>query len=207
LLVTPKGQPGRKPKASLTKPEDSSEPPSVPTSSIDLSDRSVLAEKTFEFKSEDESSNDESPVRKTPSVKIKLRKQTSNDDEDSPPAKRRYIRKSTVPGEGTTNGSSVSYQQHTPTSTNETPVVNGTSTGRKRGRPRLSKPLVITNNGEIPSEQLSSGSPSVTTKFTTQKKPITKPQAFTNKVRKKSLLFIDKIIWNMSLVSSGFIVK
>ncbi len=170
--VPPKGQPGRKPKASITKVEESSEPPSAPASSIDPNDRSLLAEKAFEFKSDDDSSTDESPVRKTPSVKIKLKKQTSNDGDSTPPAKRRYIRKSAAPTEGTTvfgqtaNGSSVSYQPRTPAG--ETPLVNGTSTGRKRGRPRLNKPSVITNNEE--------SSP-------TPKKSITKPQAFTNKVK------------------------
>jgi hypothetical protein len=171
--AAPKGHPGRKPKVSITKPDELSEPPSAPSSSIDPSDRSVLAEKAFEFKSDDDSSNDDTPVRKTPSVKIKLKKQTSNDaDSTTPPAKRRYIRKSTVPNEGaavfgqTANGSSVSYQPKTP----DTPVVNGNGTGRKRGRPRLSKPSVITNNGE-------NNKP--------QKKSITKPQAFMNKVKEK----------------------
>jgi hypothetical protein len=41
------------------------------------SDRSLLAEKAFEFKSEDDTTDDddddEIPVRKTPSVKIKLK--------------------------------------------------------------------------------------------------------------------------------------
>jgi hypothetical protein len=176
-IVPPKGQPGRKPKASITKVEESSEPPSAPASSIDPNDRSLLAEKAFEFKSDDDSSTDESPVRKTPSVKIKLKKQTSNDGDSTPPAKRRYIRKSAAPTEGTTvfgqtaNGSSVSYQPRTPTG--EAPLVNGTSTGRKRGRPRLNKPSVITNNEE--------SSP-------TPKKSITKPQAFTNKSQPVSSL-------------------
>ncbi len=182
---------------SITKAEESPEPPSAPTSSIDPNDRSSLAEKTFEFKSEDDSSTDDSPVRKTPSVKIKLKKQTSNDGDSitTPPAKRRYIRKSAVPTESptvygqTANGSSVSYQPRTPTATNETPLVNGTSTGRKRGRPRLNKPAVITNNTDNQTVESNSGSPSVATKLTTPKKSITKPQAFMNKVKKKSLIF------------------
>jgi hypothetical protein len=194
--VTPKGQPGRKSKASVPKVEDFSEPPSAPASSIDPNDRSLLAEKAFEFKSEDDSSTDESPVRKTPSVKIKLKKQSSNDGDSitTPPAKRRYIRKSAVPSEGATvfgqtaNGSSVSYEAKTPTSANETPVVNGNSTGRKRGRPRLSKPSVITNNVE---NQVGESKP-----VTTQKKSITKPQAFMNKVNNNVLffVFINKMI-------------
>ncbi len=173
FLVAPKGQPGRKSKASIAKTEEISEPASAAASSVDPSDPSVLAEKAFEFKSDDESSVDESPVRKTPSVKIKLKKQSSNED-DTPPPKRRYIRKSTAPSESTTvfgqtaNGSSVSYQPRTPT--NDTPLVNGNSTGKKRGRPRLSKPSVITNNEENEST-------------TTPKKSITKPKAFMNKVK------------------------
>jgi hypothetical protein len=172
-LAPSKGQSGRKSKASLAKTEEISEPASVTASSIDPSDRLVLAEKAFEFKSDDdESSIDESPVRKTPSVKIKLKKQSSNDD-DTPPPKRRYIRKSTAPSESTTvfgqtaNGSSVSYQPRTPT--NDAPLVNGNSTGRKRGRPRLSKPSVITNTEENESTP------------PTPKKSITKPKAFTDK--------------------------
>ncbi|CAF0937841.1 unnamed protein product [Rotaria sordida] len=187
-LTTPKGQPGRKPKSSVTKSEDISEPSNVPTSSLDPNDRSLLAEKTFEFKSDDESSVDEVPVRKTPSVKIKFKKQTSNDTDASitPPAKRRYIRNSTAPNENTTvfgqtaNGSSVSYQPRTSTNTNETPTVNGSSTGRKRGRPRLSKPSVITTNGDTQKTESTIDSRSITTKSTTPKPTITKPQAFTN---------------------------
>ncbi|CAF3025035.1 unnamed protein product [Rotaria sp. Silwood2] len=187
-LTTPKGQPGRKPKALMTKSEDASEPLSAPTSSLDPSERSLLAEKTFEFKSEDESSIDEAPVRKAPSVKIKLKKQTSNDADSiiTPPAKRRYIRNSKVPNETATvfvqiaNGSSVSHEEPTSTNMNETPTVNGTSTGRKRGRPRLSKPSVITMNGDIQKTESTADSPSIAAKPTTPKPAITKPQAFMN---------------------------
>lgn len=161
----------------MTKSEETSEP-----SSIDPNDRSLLAEKAFEFKSEDDMSDDEVPVRKTPSVKIKLKKQTSNDHDSSvtPPPKRRYVRNSTAAAESTTvseqeaNGSTGSRQQQTPISKKESPTVNGNSTGKKRGRPRLSKPSVISTNGDIQTPS----SPSVTPKPT-----ITKPQAFTNTVR------------------------
>jgi hypothetical protein len=197
--VVPKGQPGRRPKTSITKVEEPSEP--VETSTLDPTDRSLLAEKTFEFKSEDDDSLTESPIRKTPSVKIKLTKQTSNDSDSNPtpPTKRRYIRKSvqsdekqnsvptTVFGQ-TANGSSVSYQQRAPvTNTVTTPVkskatnmVNGTSSGKKRGRPRLKQPSISSSNEDSPAPEFNSASPSVTMKFTTQKKPITKPQAFMN---------------------------
>ena len=187
-----KVNPVEKPKTSITKPEESSEPVG-----LDSTDRSLLAEKTFEFKSEEEDSTTESPIRKTPSVKIKLSKQTSNDSDSSPtpPTKRPYIRKSipsddkqnptTVFGQ-TANGSSVSYQQRTPSiettpvKSNPTNMVNGTSSGRKRGRPRLKKPSASSSNEDSPAPEFNSASPTVTTKFTTQRKPITKPQAFMN---------------------------
>ncbi|CAF0924621.1 unnamed protein product [Adineta steineri] len=184
-LVAPKGQPGRKSKASANKAEESSEPSNAASPSADPTDRSLLAEKTFEFKSDDESSEEEMPVRKTPSVKIKLKKQTSNDADSTtttPPAKRRHMRKSTEPTESTTasgktNGSSFSHELRSPKNTNEAPVVNGNSTGRKRGRPRLSKPSVIINNVDDQKMDVHSDTPEVTT----QRKSITKPQAFMKK--------------------------
>lgn len=171
FLVEPsKGQAGRKSKASIAKAEESSEPADGTGSSID-------GNEAFDFKSDndEESSADEAPARKNASMKIKLKKQASN-DADTPPAKRRYVRKSAVPSEGTTvfgqtaNGSSVSYQQRTSTTT-DSPAVNGNSPGKKRGRPRLSKPSVITNSGD--------NEPMTTT---TPKKTITKPKAFMDKV-------------------------
>ncbi|CAF0744716.1 unnamed protein product [Rotaria sordida] len=206
-LVTPKGQPGRRPKTSITKPEESSE--SIGTSTLDPNNRSLLAEKTFEFKSDDEDSSTDSPIRKSSSVKIKLSKQTSNDSDSNPtpPNKNRYIPKTissadkinttatttttttTVFGQ-TANGSSVSYEQRTPINTNSvnttpiktnpTQIVNGTSSGRKRGRPRLKQPSISSSNEDVPVPEFNSASPSVTTKFTTQRKPIIKPQAFMN---------------------------
>jgi hypothetical protein len=203
-LVPSKGQPGRRTKTSVTKPEEPTEP--IGTSTLDPTDRSLLAEKTFEFKSEDDDSSNDAPIRKTPSVKIKLSKQTSNDSDSgpTPPTKRRYIRKSvqsddkqntlpttTVFGQ-TANGSSVSYQQTTspppPPPVNETtPVkakptnlVNGTGSGKKRGRPRLKQPSASSSNEDSPAPEFNSASPTVTTKFTTQRKPIIKPQAFMN---------------------------
>ena len=180
-LDTAKGQPGRKSKASLAKAEESSEPVSAAASSADPNEPSALTDKGFDFKSdddddddeeEDESSADETTARKSSSMKIKLKKQTSNDT-DTPPAKRRYVRKSNAANESTTvfgqtaNGSSVSYQQRA--STSETPATNGNSPGKKRGRPRLSKPSVINSNGDNESA-------------TTPKKTITKPKAFMDKV-------------------------
>jgi hypothetical protein len=200
--VVPKGQPGRRPKTSVTKAEESSEPMGT-TSTLDPTDRSLLAEKTFEFKSEDEDSSAEAPIRKPSSVKIKLSKHASNDSDSNPtpPSKRRYIRKS-VPSDDkqnsvptttifgqTANGSSVSYQQRTPVNdpvhttpvkSNSTSTVNGTSSGRKRGRPRLKQPSASSSNEESPAPEFNSASPTVTTKFTTQRKPVTKPQAFMN---------------------------
>lgn len=167
LLEPSKGQSGRKSKASAAKTEE-------PSEAADDNESSPVADKAFDFKSDDEeSSADEAPARKNASVKIKLKKQTSNDT-DTPPAKRRYVRKSAAPSEGTTvfgqtaNGSSVSYQQRT-TTTTDTPAVNGNSPGKKRGRPPLSKPSVVTNSGDNEST-------------TTPKKPITKPKAFMDKV-------------------------
>lgn len=195
---TPKGQTGRRPKASNTKSEEPSAP-SV-TSTMDPMDRSLLAEKTFEFKSDDEDSPNETPLRKTPSVKIKLSKRTSNDSDSNttPPSKRTLTRKTpatedklnsnsstTVFGQ-TANGSSVSYQQRTlatesgdttPTKSNPTDLVNGASSGKKRGRQNPSKP---SSSDDGPAPEFHSASPTVTTKFTTQRKPIQKPQAFMN---------------------------
>jgi len=59
-------------------------------------------------------------------------------------------------------------------------MVNGTSSGRKRGRPRLKQPSASSSNEDSPAPEFNSASPTVTTKFTTQRKPITKPQAFMN---------------------------
>jgi hypothetical protein len=203
-LVIPKGQPGRRPKTSITKPEESSEP--IGISTLDPIDRSLLAEKTFEFKSDDENSSPDALIRKSP-VKIKLSKQTSNDSDSNPtpPTKRRYIPKSvqsddkqdspqttTIFGQ-TANGSSVSYQQITPANettpikSNSTTIVNGTGTGKKRGRPRLKQPSASSSNEESPTPEFNSASPTVTTKFTTQRKPIIKPQAFMNSSTNNSL--------------------
>ena len=168
-----KGQSGRKSKVSAAKHDESSGPPSVPSSSVDASDRSLLAEKTFEFKSEEETSEDEeTPPPKTPSVKIKLKKQTSNDS-TTPPAKRRYVRKSAAP-----DGGKKANGQRTSTRTHEAPLENGNSPGSKRGRQRLSKPSVITSNGD----NVNSDSSSTTPKTSSQRKSIKKPQAFMNKV-------------------------
>lgn len=196
LLDTAKGQPGRKSKASAAKAEESSEPVSAAASSADPNEPSALIDKAFDFKSDDdESSADETTTRKSSSMKIKLKKQTSNDT-DTPPAKRRYVRKSNAASEGTTvfgqtaNGSSVSYQQRV--STSETPTTNGNSPGKKRGRPRLSKPSVINSNGDNESA-------------TTPKKSITKPKAFTDKVKDENSLEIS--IDCFHLVASSFIVE
>jgi hypothetical protein len=203
-LVIPKGQPGRRPKTSITKPEELSEP--VGISTLDPIDRSLLAEKTFEFKSDDENSSPDALIRKSP-IKIKLSKQTSNDSDSNPtpPTKRRYIPKSvqsddkqdspqttTIFGQ-TANGSSVSYQQITPANettpikSNSTTIVNGTGTGKKRGRPRLKQPSASSSNEESPTPEFNSASPTVTTKFTTQRKPIIKPQAFMNSLTNNNL--------------------
>ncbi|CAF0804073.1 unnamed protein product [Adineta ricciae] len=167
-----KGQSGRKSKVSAAKHDESSGPPSVPSSSVDASDRSLLAEKAFEFKSEEETSeDDETPPPKTPSVKIKLKKQTSNDS-TTPPAKRRYVRKSAAP-----DGGKKANGQRTSTRTHEAPLENGNSPGSKRGRQRLSKPSVIASNGD----NVNSDSSSTTPKASSQRKSIKKPQAFMNK--------------------------
>ena len=191
FLVTPKGQSGRRSKASLAKADESSETASNAGGSSNPNDRSV-AEKTFEFKSEDESSEEETaPVRKTPSVKIKLKKETSNDADSTttPPAKRRYVRKSNQTGEDAgehdepENGS---RQLRTPTKAgSQSPsIVNGSGSAKKRGRSSISKPSVITNNGNDEQVESDSTSPSATGKTTTPKRSITKPQAFTNKVNR-----------------------
>ncbi|UJR37681.1 hypothetical protein I4U23_030376 [Adineta vaga] len=200
-IGTPKSQGGRRPKVPITKSEESSEP--MLTSTMDPADRSLLAEKTFEFKSDEEDSIPETPLRKMPSVKIKLSKQVSNDSDSNitPPSKRTLIRKSgaiddkqssnpptTIFGQ-TANGSSVSYQQRepitnavdtTPTKSNPTEMVNGTGSAKKRGRPSANKSSVSSSNDDSPAPEFHSASPSVTTKFTTQRKPIQKPQAFMN---------------------------
>ena len=171
---------------------------------MDPADRSLLAEKTFEFKSEDEDSVAETPIRKTPSVKIKLSKRTSNDSDSNttPPTKRPHIRRP-VPSEDkstsnpssttvfgqTANGSSVSYQQRTPPiepvettpkKSDSADMVNGTGSGKKRGRATAEKPPASPSNDDSPAPEFHSASPAVTTKFTTQRKPIIKPQAFMN---------------------------
>ncbi|CAF1185720.1 unnamed protein product [Adineta ricciae] len=197
-MGTPKGQTGRRPKTSNTKLE---EPPVLSvTSTMDPMDRSLLAEKTFEFKSDEEDSPNETPLRKAPSVKIKLSKRTSNDSDSNttPPSKRTLMRKTpatedklnsnsstTVFGQ-TANGSSVSYQQRTlatepgdttPIKSNSNDLVNGASSGKKRGRLNPSKQ---SSSDDGPAPEFHSASPTVTTKFTTQRKPIQKPQAFMN---------------------------
>ena len=186
--VTPKGQSGRRSKASLAKADESSETASNAGGSSNPNDRS-LAEKTFEFKSDEESSEDEEaapPVRKTPSMKIKLKKQASNDaDSTTPPAKRRYVRKSNQTGEGAgehEEAENGSHQLRTPTKAgSQSPsMVNGSA--KKRGRSAINKPSVITNNGDDQQVESDSTSPSATGKATTPKRSITKPQAFTNKV-------------------------
>ena len=187
-LAPSKGQPGRRPKSSVTKPEEPLQPSALST--LDPADRSLLAEKTFEFKSDEEDSSPDTPLRKTPSLKIKLTKQVSNDSDSgpTPPTKRRYIRKSvpsddksgnTVSGQ-TANGSSVSYQSTTPMKSTTIDLVNGSSSGKKRGRPPLKPRSASSSNEENPTTEFHSASPTVTTKFTTQRKPIVKPQAFAN---------------------------
>lgn len=168
----------------------------------------MLAEKTFEFKSDEEDASTDTPLRKASSVKIKLSKQASNDSDSNPtpPSKRRLTPKST-PSEDksssatpasiktvfgkTANGSSVSYEQRapptnntletTPVKSDSTKMVNGGgSSGRKRGRPRLQEQSMSSSNEGSPVPEFNSASPSVITKFTTQRKPIIKPQAFMN---------------------------
>ncbi|CAM4802181.1 unnamed protein product [Rotaria magnacalcarata] len=186
-ITTSKAQPGRKPKGSIAKSDDTSESSNAPTSSMDVTDRSLLAEKTFEFKSDDESSSDTTPVRKTPSVKIKFKKQTSHDADftTTPPAKRRNARNSSAQKdsaavfEEAANGSSISHGQRTPTNTTEAAPASGNSTGKKRGRPRLSKPSVITN-GDVEKAESNADTTPIPTKLTTAKPSITKPQAFRN---------------------------
>ena len=98
---------------------------------------------------EEEEEEDVKPARKTASLKAK------SNDGATPPAKRRYVRKSTGTNENTTtNGSH-----------------DDDDSPKKRGRPRISKPAVITtnNNGQL-------------------KKPIKKPQAFANKVESPSTI-------------------
>jgi hypothetical protein len=176
LSGAPKSQGGRKSKVSAAKVEES-ESSSVPPSSVDASDRSVLAEKTFAFKSDDELTDDDTPARKTPSMKIKLKKQTSNDSSGTPPAKRRHVRKSAAPAdESKTNGSAAS---HPPTHTDDTSLPDGDGSGKKRARSRISKPSVIASNGD----NLKADSPPTAGKASPQRKSITKPQAFTDKVR------------------------
>lgn len=190
-----KSQQGRRAaKSSGGKSEETSSQNDLST--LNPTDRSLLAEKTFEFKSEDENEND-------PSMEMALRKQTpgkahiprvngnANETTSTPPNKRRNVRqsaetsKTTVYGQNA-NGSSVSYDQRT-SETNETPtkkekVTNGTpNSGKKRGRPN-SKQMnnVSSSSEESPAPEFHSTTPSVTMKFTTQRKPIIKPQAFSN---------------------------
>ena len=196
-----KGQAGRRSKASVVKSEESSK--NIQRSALEANDRSLLAEKTFEFKSEDESPSVNSPIRKASSVKIKLSKKTSDDSDSNstPPTKHSDPCKSTQSEDqfnsiGTTtvfgqtaNGSSVSYQRRapvnnlidtTPVKSIETNTMNGASSGKKRGRPRLEKPTISSSIEESSVPEFNSVSPSVTTKFTTKRKPIIKPQAFMN---------------------------
>lgn len=184
-LAPSKGPPGRRPKNSVTKPEEPPQPSALST--LDPADRSLLAEKTFEFKSEEEDSSTDTPLRKTPSLKIKLTKQVSNDSDSgpTPPTKRRYIRKSVQsddkPGNAiSANGSSVSHQSTTPMKSTTTELVNGSNSGKKRGRPSMKQRSASSSNEENPTPEFHSASPAVTTKFTTQRKPIVKPQAFAN---------------------------
>ena len=145
----------------------------------------------FDFPSDEESSSDESPEPKsTPSMKIKLNKQASNESDAmaTPPPKRRYVRKSNVPAEPVTNGSAKS---ESPGGSNGD---GGVTSARKRGRPRLSKPSVITSNGDVP------------------KKPITKPQAFMNEkekvgyVKAKEFLYRFAFSPTRSLLSIKFLL-
>lgn len=196
-FVASKGQSGRRTKNSVTPKSDeskSSVPPaqseqSKYLASLDPADRSLLAEKTFEFKSDDEDSAHETPsLRKTPSVKIKLSKQPSNDSDSNttPPTKRRLIPKTDSVFGQTTNGSSVSYDpvpanDTTPVKSDSTDHVNGSNSSKKqRGRPRVSQPSASSGAEDTPTPEFTSITPSVTTKFTTQRKPIVKPQAFMN---------------------------
>lgn len=199
-FVASKGQTGRRSKASIMKPEVLPKP--VETSITESNNRSSLADKTFEFKSEDEDSSTTAPIRKTSTVKIKLSKKTSDDSDSNPtpPTKRSYINKTqsedqsnsisvtTVFGQ-TANGSSVSYQQRAPVDNNNgtssvksnpTNMSNSTSSGKKRGRPPSKPKTPLLSPEDTPMPEFNSTSPSVTTKFTTQRKPIIKPQAFMN---------------------------
>ncbi|CAF4811710.1 unnamed protein product, partial [Rotaria magnacalcarata] len=72
--------------------------------------------------------------------------------------------------------------QRTPTNTTEAAPASGNSTGKKRGRPRLSKPSVITN-GDVEKTESNADTTPIPTKLTTAKPSITKPQAFRNTVK------------------------
>ena len=182
LLATPKGGGGRRPKASVTKVEESAATAAGGESStLNSADRSLLAEKTFEFKSDDENDSSlDTPLRKTITIKSKA---TSEKVNGSDSVKRRAIPRATPSDEPTTvfgqtaNGSSVSYQSRTPTSAAETPTK---SNGKKRGRPSGKVTSLSPSSDDSPAPEFNSSSPSVTTKFTTQRKPIVKPQAFAN---------------------------
>ena len=193
LVSAPKLQGGRRTKASITKVE---EPAALAeASSSNANDRSLLAERTFEFKSDDENEQNTSMdtiLRKPSVVKTKLEKQPTNGTESSntPFAKRRPIRPA-VPTEEppptivfgkTANGSSVSYQPRAPAAPVETPTkannANGTSSPKKRERVSPKQPPAASSSDESPAPEFHSASPTVTTKFTTQRKPIIKPQAF-----------------------------
>ena len=201
-LVTPKGASGRRTKSSVGKQEDVSV--SAARSSLNPMDRSLLAEKTFEFKSEDENdSSMDTPLRKPSSVPTKLQNRASNGATEStrtPTAKRPAIRKSvqadqkpasapvtTVFGQ-TANGSSVSYQRRqasantmsTPVESDSIELVNGSSSSKKRGRARAKQPSASSSAEDSPTPEFHSASPTVTTKFTTQRKPIIKPLAFSH---------------------------
>lgn len=203
VIAAPKGQSGRRTKASITKVEEASAP--AETSTLDTNDRSLLAEKTFEFKSEDENEQDSSMdtmLRKPSVVKSKLEKKTSNgtDSSSTPFAKRRPIRPA-VPVEEppativfgqTANGSSVSYQPRaaapapvvTPTKASTT---NGKSSPKKRERASPKQPSATSSSDESPAPEFHSASPTVTTKFTTQRKPIIKPLAFNRPATKNDM--------------------
>jgi hypothetical protein len=93
----------------------------------------------------------------------------------------------------TVNGSSVSYQQRqenrveTPIKADITKMTNGTPSNKKRARESPKEPSVSSGSDDTPPFEFNSASPTVTTKFTSQRKPIVKPQAFTQSSTNKSL--------------------
>ena len=144
-------------------------------------------------------------LRKPSVVKSKLEKQTSNgtDSSNTPFAKRRQIRPA-VPAEEppativfgqTANGSSVSYQPRAATAAAPAPVVtptkasttNGKGSPKKRERASPKQPSAPSSSDESPAPEFHSASPTVTTKFTTQRKPIVKPLAFNRSATKNDM--------------------